>query len=217
MALRPVSTLCDNAGTPSKPMERPPMLRCSAHSHDAAGSSVIYARFRRLRMERPRTALLLAAVASVVVLAVGEMALAPAAGDSHPTPPQGAVPGMIAVADYGNDRIQVFYPNGTFAFKFGSDESSYSVGAFRGLKDVAVAPDGRIFVTDRSRQDVRVFHPDGSFSHALGSGGGALGQFYGPTFVAVGPNGQIVVSESGLYDHGRIQVFSPNGEVRARG
>lgn len=72
-------------------------------------------------MRRPGWILLLLVVAGVVVLAAGGegTTLASAASDSHPAPPPGAVPGMIAVADHGNHRIQVFYPNGTFAFIFG--------------------------------------------------------------------------------------------------
>ena len=43
--------------------------------------------------------------------------------DGQFSSPEGVVMlfnGTIYVADTGNDRVQVFYPNGTFAFKFGS-------------------------------------------------------------------------------------------------
>ena len=139
--------------------------------------------------------------------AAGQVAVRP---DPAYTP---ADPNMIAVADHGNERIQVFWPNGTFAFKF---ESEGPVdGGFNHLYDVAVGPDGRIFVVvgdGYGHSPVRVFTPDGSFLSWLGSRGGGLGQFGAPHFVDVGPDGQIVVSESGVHEPRRIQVFSPNGE-----
>ncbi len=155
-------------------------------------------------MRRPdRISFLLAAVAGVAVLAVGDegTTLASAAGDSHPAlPPPGAVPGMIAVADSGNNRIQVFYPNGTFAFMFGHPHRPSSI---------AVGPiDGRIVVGDSnccSSSTARVFNPDGTPAFEFGTGGG-LGTIWHPRGVAVGPDGKIVVGEEG-----RIQVFNPDG------
>ena len=145
---------------------------------------------------------MLAAVAGVAVLAVGDegMALAPAAGDSHPALPPGAVPGMIAVADSGNNRIQVFYPNGTFAFMFGHPHRPSSI---------AVGPiDGRIVVGDSnccSSSTARVFNPDGTPAFEFRTGAG-LGTIWHPRGVAVGPDGKIVVGEGD-----RIQVFNPDG------
>ena len=142
------------------------------------------------------------------MLALGAAALlavavvpAPAAGSSHPAPPPGAVPGMIAVADSGNNRIQVFYPNGTFAFMFGHPHSPSSI---------AVGPvDGRIVVGDSNccaDSTARVFGPDGSHAFNFRTGVGGLGIVYTPNGVAVGPDGQIVVAEDQ-----RIQVFNHDG------
>lgn len=157
-------------------------------------------------------ALVLAAGAAAALLAAGPGMAEDAAGQVavRPAPPGAytpADPNMIAVADRGNDRIQVFWPNGTFAFKFGFEFDNH----YRRAADLAVGPDGRIFVANYDTSDVTVFHPDGSYAFLLGHSGGALGQFAGPYAVAVGPDGRIVVSDSDGSD-GRIQVFRPNGE-----
>ena len=160
-------------------------------------------------MRQPdRIALLLAAVVGVAVLAVGVegTALAPAAGDSHRAlPPPGAVPGMIAVADSGNNRIQVFYPNGTFAaFMFGppyQPDNRYNDHV------VDIGPSGRVVVGDR------VYYPNGTlaFSFEYGS---ALGRVNSMSAVAVGPDDRIIVADfnyGSREDRNRIQVFNPDG------
>ena len=167
--------------------------------------------------------LVLALVAGVAAacLAVGPGLAEDAAGQVEVIPaPSGAYtpadPNMIAVADHGNDRIQVFWPNGTFAFKFGFgfyDRDSRGV-------DLAVGPDGRIFVLDTGRNYVTVFNPNGSFAFEWGSAGLALGQFNcQPRAIDVGLDGRIVVADGAVHswcgspDHTpRIQTFRPNGE-----
>ena len=153
-------------------------------------------------MRRPGIALLLAVVVGVVVLAAGGggTALAPAAGDSHPVPPPGAVPGMIAVADSGNERIQVFYPNGTFAaFMFGSPSTGPVMD---------IGPTGRV-VLGRG-----VYHPDGTLAFGFESGS-ALGQVDRLRAVAVGLDEKIVVADASRDSRGdyrsRIQVFNSDG------
>ena len=113
--------------------------------------------------------------------AAGQVVVAPPAPALAYTP---ADPNMIAVADQGNKRIQVFWPNGTFAFKFDAVHDLSPVD----LRDIAVGPDGRIFAIDGYYyQRVVTFHPDGSPSSPFGSSGSALGQFGRPFFVDVGP------------------------------
>ena len=64
--------------------------------------------------------------------------------------------GMIVVADNRNERIQVFYPDGTFAFKFSGQADSIDVG-----------PDGTIVTIKRSYGHY-VYHPNGTFASHLG-------------------------------------------------
>ena len=64
----------------------------------------------------------------------------------------------LVVADTGNHRIQVFHPDGTFAFKFGAEGSD--PGEFIGPRGVAVSPlDGRIAVVDYWNNRIQVFAP----------------------------------------------------------
>ena len=69
--------------------------------------------------------------------------------------------GRIVVADAGNNRIQVFHPNGTFAFRF--DLPSPADGyEFVGPQGVDVSPlDGRIVVADTNNHRIQVFVPAG--------------------------------------------------------
>ena len=135
------------------------------------------------------------------MLALGIAALAslaapaPAAGDSHPAPPPGAVPGMIAVADSGNNRIQVFHPDGTFAaFMFG--------GAPGHLFDIG--PTGRVVIGQA------VYDPNGTLAFMLESGS-ALGEVNDLYAVAVGPDERIVVADHVGNVGPRIQVFNSDG------
>ena len=145
------------------------------------------------------------------------------------------------MADSGNHRIQVFHPNGTLDFGFGSYGGA--VMQFYRPAGVAVSPpDGRIVVADSGNHRIQVFHPNGTFdfkinSSALpdrypalqlpsfggGGGGGGGGvrmsadvdvDYWSPRHVAVAADGRIVASgvTAGGYD-GRIHVFHPNGTL----
>ena len=109
--------------------------------------------------------------------------------------------GQIVVsehANHGNNRIQVFGPNGEFE-RVVESRSDY------GVPDVAVGPDGRIVVGDE------VFYPNGSFAARLDHWGYG---YLGGGGLAVGPDGRIFV---GAYAWDRhyttrddfIQVFHP--------
>ena len=145
-------------------------------------------------------------LAVVAAAAAAVLAALPAAagGAAHAEPVD---PGMIAVADYGNNSVKVFHPNGTLAFVLGP-----SFGDNMWLiqpQDVDIASDGQIYVADHVNGNVRVFHPNGTFAFTIGSRGYVQGQFmFGPTGVAVGPDGRVAVIDD---HHGRVQVFYPNG------
>lgn len=63
--------------------------------------------------------------------------------------------GYIVVADSGNNRIQIFHPDGAFLRAFGSWGSSD--GEFKGLEGIAVMSGGNIIVCDRENHRVQVF------------------------------------------------------------
>lgn len=63
--------------------------------------------------------------------------------------------GFIVVADSGNNRIQIFHPDGSFLRAFGSWGSGDA--EFKGLEGVAIMNNGSILVCDRENHRVQVF------------------------------------------------------------
>jgi tripartite motif-containing protein 71 len=63
--------------------------------------------------------------------------------------------GYIFVGDSGNNRIQIFTPEGTFLREFGCWGSG--PGEFKALEGVAVTSTGNIVVCDRENHRVQVF------------------------------------------------------------
>lgn len=121
--------------------------------------------------------------------------------------------GLVYVADYYNNRIQVFDSSGNFVRKWGSQgagdgQLNYPYGC-------AVSPDGKMFVTEFGGCRVQVFASDGTFVRKWGAYGAADGQFANPRGIAISPDGYVFVADSG---NNRIQVFSADGTfIRAWG
>lgn len=63
--------------------------------------------------------------------------------------------GFISVGDSGNNRIQIFTPDGQFLRAFGCWGSGD--GEFKGLEGVAVMSNGNILVCDRENHRIQVF------------------------------------------------------------
>lgn len=63
--------------------------------------------------------------------------------------------GFIYVADSGNNRIQIFNPDGTFVRLFGRWGSGEA--EFKGLEGIAVNQNGNILVADRENHRVQLF------------------------------------------------------------
>jgi hypothetical protein len=115
----------------------------------------------------------------------------------------------IYVAEYFNDRIQVFDLDGTSKRIIG--EPGDGPGQFNVPGGVAVASGGDVFVADFYNQRVQHLRADGSFVKQWGSTGAvgiAAGQFNYPTDVVVGPNDTLHVAD-GYND--RIQAFAGDG------
>lgn len=74
--------------------------------------------------------------------------------------------GKIYVADTGNDRVQIFNPDGTYDNMFG--ESGTGEGQFRAPSAVTVSPTGNIYVADTKNKKVKAFSADGMFLFAMG-------------------------------------------------
>jgi uncharacterized protein (TIGR03663 family) len=121
-------------------------------------------------------------------------------------------PGRIYVADTGNHRVQVFEPDGTFAFGWGS--FGEAEGQFNEPWGIGVAADGRVYVVDTWNHRIQVFTPDGRFLKQWGafvSTDGQLGQmgvFWGPRAIAFTAEGNLLITDTG---NKRVQVFDPEG------
>lgn len=162
---------------------------------------------RRLRVDEGGRALV--AVAVVIVIVAGLAVLVPTAEGPAPAAhaqlgSAAAEPGMIVVGDPGNERFQVFHPDGTFAFKFGTLGGE--------ARSIDVGPDGTSMVMVSQYGTVHVFYPNLTYAFEFAGGvGEGVGQTSRSTIAAaVGPDGRIVVLEPA-----RVQVFGPDGEFES--
>jgi len=128
----------------------------------------------------------------------------------------------IYVADSGNNRVQVFNPDGSFLRQFGStcklDTKEGCQGDGRGQFNepwgIAVDGDGNVYVSDTWNHRVQKFDKDGKFVNQWGvfeSTGGELGKpfaFYGPRQVTVGKDGKVYIMDTG---NKRVQAFNSDG------
>lgn len=109
--------------------------------------------------------------------------------------------GNIYVADFGNDRIQVFDSTMKFIRKWG--QRGKLPGEFNQPSGITVGSDGNIYVADTWNQRIQVFRPDGEYLREWG------GSFYGPRGIGAGPNGEIYLSDTGNH---KVKKFSLEGK-----
>lgn len=114
--------------------------------------------------------------------------------------------GNIIVADRGNNKIQIFNPQGVFLHSFGRE--GYAPGEFRKPAGIALTPAGHLIIGDKDNHRIQVVQMDGTFVFAFGERGSENGQFYYPWDVACNSQGHIVVSDTRNH---RIQIFNSEG------
>jgi uncharacterized protein (TIGR03663 family) len=122
--------------------------------------------------------------------------------------------GQIYVADSGNHRIQVFDKDGNFLFKWGSEGAG--PGQFSEPWGIAVAADGTVHVADTWNHRIQTFTAQGEFVRAFGTfvnvqhdAQAEPGKFWGPRGIAVGPAGNLFVTDTG---NKRVQKFTADGQ-----
>ena len=115
--------------------------------------------------------------------------------------------GIIAVADYLNNRFQVFSKDGAPRLCIGAFGDGD--GMFINCLGIAVDHTGRIIVTDRENHRIQLFSCDGHFLGKFGCKGSGQGQFFNPSGVAIDKDGCIVVVDT--WNH-RVQRFSGEGQ-----
>ena len=114
--------------------------------------------------------------------------------------------GRIYVADTGNKRVQVFEPDGEFAFQWGGK------GVLEGYLDepvgIAIGPDGSVYVADTWNRRVQVFDKDGTFLRQWPIAGWDAGLSEEKPYLAVDAQGYVYVTDPGYY---RVLVFDSLG------
>jgi DNA-binding beta-propeller fold protein YncE len=121
--------------------------------------------------------------------------------------------GNIYVADFRNDQIQVFDPEGRFIRRFPDPYeptgkgSSGQDGTGIAVTDVAVH-DGKVYALDTYQ--VFVFTTEGELVDQFGKPGSQLGDLDHPNGIAVAEDGSIYVSDS---NHNRVNAYLPDGEA----
>jgi len=118
--------------------------------------------------------------------------------------------GQIYVLDSGNNRVQLFHPDGSFLGQWGSFGTGD--GQFNEPWGIAVGPE-RLYVADTWNHRIQVFDRDGHYLFQFGQSSVSFtdaepGSFYGPREIALLNDGRLAVSDTG---HHRIQVFDEDG------
>lgn len=119
--------------------------------------------------------------------------------------------------------IQKRSPDGAFIRQWGGIGTD--PGQFAHAGKIAVDDAGYVYVTDGVRRDIhgegveefrndriQVFTPDGAFVRTWGATGYGEGEFYDPKAIAIGPQGNVYVTDT----TSRAQKFTPNGEFITR-
>lgn len=116
--------------------------------------------------------------------------------------------GTKYVTDTGRDQVLVFDRDDKFVVAFGGD------GQFKPV-DTAIA-DERLYVVDIKHHEVHVLDKrSGKTLFKFGKAGSAPGELFHPTNLAIGPQGDVFVVETGNF---RVQRFTPQGQpVRTYG
>ncbi|MGH9981494.1 MAG: 6-bladed beta-propeller [Nitrososphaeraceae archaeon] len=103
-----------------------------------------------------------------------------------------------------NSRVQVFDKDFNFKRQWGSlgNASGQFSGTVPGI-DLYEKED-LVFVVDKTSTNFQVFDKNGKFISKLGSKGKQDGQFNRPEDIAIDPEGNVFVADTG---NSRIQVF----------
>jgi sugar lactone lactonase YvrE len=128
--------------------------------------------------------------------------------------------GTVYVADAGNHSIRAISPDGQVTTLAGAEEPGYVDGQglearFNFLSGIAVDAKGNLYVADTANHSIRKITPEGEVTTLAGNGkpGDADGpvseaQFRAPEGMAVGPEGNIIVADTGNHRIRKI-VLNP--------
>ncbi|MCA8960164.1 MAG: NHL repeat-containing protein [Planctomycetes bacterium] len=112
--------------------------------------------------------------------------------------------GAIAIADAGNQRVQIFAEDGSFRSMIGGDPEGP-----RFIQPVGIGIDSkRVAVADRGRHEVLVFDLQGHHERTLGGYGFDEGHLLAPEDVAIDSAGWFHVCDTGNH---RLVTYDENG------
>lgn len=124
-----------------------------------------------------------------------------------------------AIAVDGSDRVYITDQKEAVVWVYSRDNKVLAqIGRGVFVRPTGIAVDRKrqlVYVVDPGTQKdprhvVQVFSPDGRRLRSIGSKGADPGQLLFPTFAAVGPDGNLYVSDT---LNARVQVFEPDGQV----
>ena len=113
----------------------------------------------------------------------------------------------IAVADAGNNRVQVFTSDGTQVRSFG--RKGDKPGEFNLPSCIAFDTNSNIIVANNNNHRVQVFSEQGEYLNQFGEQGSLDHQLKYPNGVSVDSDGNIIVADSG---NKLIKMFSLSGQ-----
>ena len=118
--------------------------------------------------------------------------------------------GTSYVADYTNDRLQVFDKSGHFlrTMSHVTTQTGRKV-SFLCPTGLATDKSGNIVIAERGRHRITVMNPEGELQQKFGKLGKTHGQFRDPHGVSVDRRGRIIVADT---SNNRIQVFDQRGD-----
>ncbi|MFC1988889.1 peptidyl-alpha-hydroxyglycine alpha-amidating lyase family protein [Chloroflexota bacterium] len=132
-------------------------------------------------------------------------------GQGVPTPVDVAVDSKdrVFLLSSGNHQVLILDRDSNFV-------SCWGEGHFRNTHDLTIGPDDSLYIVDRQAHVVEKYTPDGKLLTTLGKRDWAASTRTGlpfnlPTGVALGPSGDIFVSDG--YGNSRIHKFSPEGKL----
>ncbi len=127
--------------------------------------------------------------------------------------------GNIYVVDSDNNRIEKFDSGGKYLTAWGTkspDNAAAPPGTFNQPWGIAVDKAGNVYVADTWNHRIEKFDSNGKFLTTWGTNGDTRGnvqsvptQFYGPRAIAVDPQGNLYVTDTG---NKRVLKFSPTGD-----
>jgi hypothetical protein len=113
--------------------------------------------------------------------------------------------GDLYVVDNGDDRIEIFSPEGAYLTQFSTGAATK--GEFPGPWEIATDPvNGDLYVTIKGNDQVDAFTPTGTPIKSFGAEGSGPGQFEEPAGVAINTSGDLYVVDAA---NARVEEWAP--------